>query len=78
MSYAVVTCPHCGLIQTSHIIHKESTLNCTSCNKQTKLFKKDGTRIQLHGTFESASDAAKACAQMKESDSTFTSGLEIK
>ena len=77
MTFAIVTCPKCSLIQTIQILHKESTLNCSSCTKQTKLFKKDGTRIQLHGTFESASDAAKACALMKEPDSTFTSGLEI-
>ncbi len=77
MTFAVVTCPKCGLVQTIQILHKESTLNCTSCNKQTKLFKKDGRQVRIHGSFESASDAARGCAMLKEKeDSGFKSGLE--
>ncbi len=77
MTFAIASCPKCGLLQTIQILHKESTLNCSSCNKQTKLFKKDGTQVRMHGAFESASDAAKACALMKEKDNTgFKSALE--
>ncbi len=77
MTFAIVSCPKCSLVQTIQILHKESTLNCTSCSKQTKLFKKDGTRIQLHATFESASAAAKVCAEMKGKEGGFVIGNEV-
>ncbi len=78
MTFAIVSCPKCGLLQTTQILNlKTSTLNCSSCNKQTKIHKKDGSLVRIHATFDNPLDASRACMQMKGQELTgFKPALE--
>ena len=72
MIYSIARCPNCNILQTIQFQKiLTAVFRCRRCNKQTKIHKTDGTRVELHGLFDHPSTASAVCIKLKESAEEF-------
>lgn len=77
MPYSVTLCPHCRSFQMfQYKTLQTAVFRCVTCNKQTKVHKKEGSTLQLFGMFEHPGLASKCCQQLKreEENGVFQAG----
>lgn len=67
MPYSVAKCPKCAQLQTIQVKNiNQAVLRCSSCQRQTKVKKADGSMVKLHGFFENAALAIELCKELKK------------